>query len=208
MGTITGVGVLDKGVAILDAVECRPCGMSELARRVDLSVSTTHRLATALTVHGLLRRDGQGAYRLGPRFAHSTLAERAGGVLEDLRDESGESAQLWVRRGSNRLCIASVASTAELCVNLPVGAMIPLPAGSAGQILSHDVASPRPSWTESLGHRAAGIGSVSAPVQAYGETVAAVCLSGPLDRLAPSPGERYGDLVMAAALRIQDLYPG
>jgi DNA-binding IclR family transcriptional regulator len=201
---VSDVGVLDKGMAILDAVERTPRGASELARAVGMSVSTTHRLATALTVHGLLRRDKEGRYWLGARFTNSTLSERAGPILEQLRDESGESAQLWVRRGTDRLCVASVASCAELRVSLPVGAIVPLSRGSAGQVLTDEAAVTRQGWAESLAQRQAGIGSVSAPVKAHGETVAAVCLSGPLDRLAPSPGQRYGDLVVSAASRLQE----
>lgn len=65
-GTVTGVDVLDKDVAIPDVVERAPAGASELARENGLLVSTAHRLANALVVHGLLRRDPDGRFRLGP----------------------------------------------------------------------------------------------------------------------------------------------
>ncbi|WP_279580258.1 helix-turn-helix domain-containing protein [Fodinicola feengrottensis] len=73
--TVTGVGVLDKGVAILDVVERRPVGASELARAIGLSVSTAHRLANAMVTHGLLTRDESGVYRMGSRFVTSALVE-------------------------------------------------------------------------------------------------------------------------------------
>ena len=56
----------------------------------------------------------------------------------------------------------------------------------------------------SVGEREQGVASVSAPVQdAHGEVVAAVSLSGPIERLSHTPGERYGAEVVAAADRIE-----
>jgi DNA-binding IclR family transcriptional regulator len=56
---------------------------------------------------------------------------------------------------------------------------------------------------QSVGERAAGIASVSAPVYDGGQVVAAVCLSGPIERLGTSPGATYAEQVMAAAKEIQ-----
>jgi DNA-binding IclR family transcriptional regulator len=202
-GTVTGVGVLDKGVAILDVVERSPAGASELARETGLSVSTAHRLANALVAHGLLRRDPDGRFRLGPRFATSVLTEVALPVLADLRDRTGESAQLWVRRGEHRLCVAAVDSTAELRAALAVGTLLPLPLGSAATALLGETDVGRRGWVESVAERAPGVGSVSAPVRLHGEVAAAVCLSGPLHRLGRRPGERYGQAVVGAARQVE-----
>jgi DNA-binding IclR family transcriptional regulator len=202
-GTVTGVGVLDKGVAILDVVERGPAGASELARETGLSVSTAHRLASALVAHGLLRRDPDGRFRLGPRFATSVLTEVALPVLAELRDRTGESAQLWVRRGEHRLCVAAVDSTEELRAAIPAGTLLPLPLGSAASALQGEPGAGRGGWVESVAERAPGVGSVSAPVYLHGEVVAAVCLSGPLQRLGRRPGERYGSEVAAAARQVE-----
>ncbi|MCU1498241.1 MAG: transcriptional regulator, IclR family, partial [Acidimicrobiales bacterium] len=71
MGAIvSGVGVLDKSVAVLDAVAQRS-GAATLAELVDatgISRATTHRLAVALEAHGLLRRDDAGRFALGLRL--------------------------------------------------------------------------------------------------------------------------------------------
>lgn len=46
--------------------------------------------------------------------------------------------------------------------------------------------------------------SVSAPVRGPdGEVLAAVGISGPVERLTRWPGERYGEAVLAAARRIE-----
>ncbi|MER6988805.1 helix-turn-helix domain-containing protein [Saccharopolyspora hirsuta] len=199
----TGVGVLDRSVAILDCVESNPMGTSELARALGLTVSTAHRLATALVAHGLLRRDSAGCFHLGPRFATSELAETARPVLAELCSAAGESVQLWVRRADHRLCVVSIESAEELRASQPVGSLLPLPRGSAAQVLLGEQNPDGHGWVESVEARAPGVGSVSAPVRLHGDTVAAVCLSAPTQRLQPSPGQRFGAEVVAAAARIE-----
>jgi DNA-binding IclR family transcriptional regulator len=198
--------VLDRVVAILDAVEGRPMGASELARHLGLSVPTAHRLVAAMVSHGLLRRDVEGRHHLGQRFASSRLVDVANPILESLMRETGESAQLWVRRGDQRLCLVSAESEAELRATLPVGAVLPLSdGGSAATALTAD-GSPIPDhrYYESVSQRTRGLGSVSAPVRAHGEVVAAVCVAAPLARVEPgSPGAAFGDLVLQAAERIE-----
>lgn len=199
----TGVGVVDRSVAILDCVESRPMGTSELARTLGLTVSTAHRLVTALAAHGLLRRDADGRFHLGPRFATSALAEVARPVLDELCATAGECVQLWVRRADHRLCVVSVECGEELRASQPEGCLLPLPHGSSAQVLLGEYDPSGPGWVESMQGRAPGVGSVSAPVRLHGDVVAAVCLSAPIQRLDPSPGARYGAQVVAAAARIE-----
>jgi DNA-binding IclR family transcriptional regulator len=199
-------------VAILDVVEWAPMGSSELARHLGLSVPTTHRLAAAMVTHGLLRRGSDGRLRPGQRFESSSLVAAAGPVLEDLRRETGETAQLWVRRADQRLCLVSAESESELRAFVPVGSFLPLSArASAARVLVAgddplDPAHPGRRWFESVSQRTRGLGSVSAPVRLSGEVAAAVCVSAPLSRLQPAgPGAQFGDLVVAAAERIEEL---
>jgi DNA-binding IclR family transcriptional regulator len=69
--------------------------------------------------------------------------------------------------------------------------------------LLSDPASEETGWIESLGERSPGVASVSAPVFDDSVLIAALCLSGPIDRLAPSPGQRFGKSVVAAAREIE-----
>ena len=65
-GSVSGVGVLDKAVAILGALETGPRTLHELVTATGLPRATTHRLALALEHHLLLDRDDAGRFLLGP----------------------------------------------------------------------------------------------------------------------------------------------
>ncbi|PXY37472.1 ArsR family transcriptional regulator [Prauserella flavalba] len=204
-GVSTGVGVLDRVVAILDAVERAPMGASELARHLGLSVPTAHRLVSGMVRHGLLRRDAEGRHHIGHRFTSSALAGAAVPVLKELGRATGETAQLWVRRDADRLCLASVESPEELRASVPVGTTLPLSAKGSAALALTEPATGSPRWQESVSERTPGLCSVSAAVWHGDEVVAAVCLAAPVSRVsAAGPGADYGDLVVAAADELSD----
>ena len=206
MDIVTGVGVVDKAVHILRAVADQPRSLHALQAATGLPRATAHRLAVALEAHGLLRRDEDGRFDLGPELAalgritaeRYPLAERALPALEALRDETGESVQLFVREGAHRRCVLSLQSPHALRWIVPEGVLFPLELGSAGRVLSG--AASAPGWIESVEEREAGVASVSAPVLGRdGAVLAAVSVSGPIDRLTRAPGTRFGSRVVAAA---------
>src|SRR5256885_11182026 len=94
--SVSGVGVLDKAVTILAALERGPLALAGLVDATGISRPTAHRLASALETHGLVGRDDAGRFTLGLRLAalgHAAtgeldLVERARPVLERLREET------------------------------------------------------------------------------------------------------------------------
>ncbi|HEX7096794.1 MAG TPA: IclR family transcriptional regulator [Acidimicrobiales bacterium] len=208
---ISDVGVIDKAMAILGAVEREPHALSALVTTTGISRPTAHRLAVALEAHGMLRRDGEGRFVLGPRAlalgqaaARSyPLRDAALGALRELRDVTGESVQLYVRDGDRRVCIASLESPHGLRTIVDQGASLPLEVGSAGAILREDPEALHQGFAESVAQREAGVASVSAPIYAGGKVVAAVSVSGPIERTTREPGRRYAEAVVAAAHRIE-----
>jgi DNA-binding IclR family transcriptional regulator len=209
---VSDVGVLDKAVAVLDAVAAEPRALGELVTATGLPRATAHRVAVALEAHGLLRRDRDGRFTLGLHLvalggaaaASFPLAQLARPALEELRAATGESVQLYVRDGAGRRCVASLDSPNELRTIVPVGAVLPLDRGSAGRALTEPDAADRRGWIESVEEREAGVASVSAPVRgADGAVLAAVGVSGPVGRTTRQPGRRYGDAVVAAAAAIE-----
>jgi DNA-binding IclR family transcriptional regulator len=203
--SVSGVGVVDKAVAILGALEDGPCSLAELVTATQLPRPTAHRLAQALEAHHLVRRDADGRFVLGLRLVGLgraaaeglPLAEAARPALERLRDETGESVQLYVLDGSERVCILSLQSPHGLRTIVPLGARLPIDRGSGGAVLRGDG---RARWAESVEEREPGVASVSAAVRgADGEVLAAVSVSGPIPRTTRTPGRRYGAAVAAAA---------
>lgn len=209
MDSVTGVGVLDKAMVVLRAVESSPCTLAQLQTSTGLPRATAHRLASALEIHGLLRRDADGRFELGHGLVplgreaaeRFPLVDLARPELEALRDTTGESVQLFVREGAQRRCVQSLESTHGLRWIVPEGALLPIDVGSAGRVLSGE--SSKSGWIQSVGEREAGVASVSAPVRASdGTVVGALSVSGPIERLSRQPGKRFGAAVVAAARRI------
>jgi DNA-binding IclR family transcriptional regulator len=63
----------------------------------------------------------------------------------------------------------------------------------------------RRGWAQSVGEREAGVASVSAPVRTpSGRVVAAVSVSGPIERLTRQPGRMHAAAVVAAAQRLSE----
>jgi DNA-binding IclR family transcriptional regulator len=199
---VTAVGVLDKSVAVLDALASGPLPLLELAPKAGLPRATAHRLAVALEAHGFVDRDNEGRFMLGPRIVGSDLVTAAAPALATLRDRTGESAQLYVRRGDERVCVLAAESPHSLRTIVPVGSVLPISRGSAGRVLRER--SPSTLWLSSVEEREPGVASVSAGVWQHGEIVAAVSVSGPVDRLGRSPGDKHGDAVRNAAREIEN----
>ena len=144
-------------------------------------------------------------------------------MLAELADATGESAQLYVREGDQRVCVSVHERPSGLRDTVPLGAVLPLDRGSGGKVLlawasdadrfGVDAATlaavRRRGWAESAGEREAGVASVSAPVYAadgpapaLGKVVGAVSVSGPIERLGLHPGKRFSRAVLDAAGRL------
>ena len=109
----SGVGVLDKAVAILATLESGPHSLAELVAATGIARPTAHRLAVALEFHRLVARDLNGRFIIGPRSSElaaaageDRLIAAAAPALAALRDATGESAQLYRRQGDIRICVA------------------------------------------------------------------------------------------------------
>ncbi len=208
--SVSGVGVIDKAAVLLQALRERPLDLAELQQASGLPRATAHRLVVALEQHHLVRRDGQGRFCLG--FELVALGRIAAGqfglgdvampALQQLRDTCGESVQLYVREDDARRCVVSLQSPHALRWIVPEGSLLPLGVGSAGRVLGGAPATDD-GWVESVEEREPGVASVSAPVvDGGGRVIAAVSVSGPVERLSRSPGVRFGADVAAAGRSI------
>ncbi|NLE81414.1 MAG: IclR family transcriptional regulator [Rhodococcus sp.] len=222
----SGIGVLDKAMGVLHAVAEDPCSLTELCGRTGLPRATAHRLAVGLEVHRLLTRDTDGLWCPGPGLAelaasaNDPLVSAAALVLPRLREITGESVQLYRREGTQRICIASMEPPTGLRDTVLVGARLPMTAGSGAKVLlawadPHTQRAVLPDavfgerillevrrrgWAQSAAEREQGVASVAAPVRdATGTVIAAISVSGPIDRMGRRPGARWAADLLAAA---------
>ncbi|MCL2490196.1 MAG: IclR family transcriptional regulator [Propionibacteriaceae bacterium] len=233
MDETSGVGVLDKATMVLNALETGPLTLAGLVQQTGLARPTAHRLAVALEHHRLVGRDLHGRFVLGQRLTElaaaageDRLLATAGPILARLRDITGESAQLFRRQGDVRICVATADRPVGLRDTIPVGTQLPITAGSGAQVLlawedserlRRDLVGAsfsamqlqtvrRQGWAQSVAEREVGVASVSAPVRTPGgKVIAAVSVSGPIERLTRQPGRMHAASVVAAAERLSDV---
>jgi len=232
MDNTSGVGVLDKAAIVLGALEAGPLTLAGLVQATGLARPTAHRLATALEHHRFVARDLQGRFVLGPRLGElataageDRLLAAAGPVLLALRDATGESCQLYRRQAEQRICVAAAERLSGLRDTVPLGSVLSMQAGSAAQVLlaweepermhrglmgakftaTTLAGVRRRGWAQSVSEREVGVASVSAPVRGPGgRVVAAVSVSGPMERLGRAPGRLHAPAVVTAAARLTE----
>jgi len=141
---------LERGLAILSAfTPDRPdLGISELARKLDLTRSTTHRYVATLSTLGYLQQDdATRKYRLGPRvldlgfsvLGSLGLREIAAPHLRRLTDTTGHTSNLAIRDGTDVILIDRVRGRPgpyhHLEFSLHVGSRIPAYCSATGKAL-------------------------------------------------------------------------
>jgi IclR family acetate operon transcriptional repressor len=137
---------LVRAFALLEAMGAARAevGIGDLATRVQLHVSTAHRLLATLVSLGYVRQNpGTGRYGLGARALHfaeayleqSDLRDAARPVLERLSRETGETANLVVLDGHEVLYLDKAESPQNLRIFSRIGRRAPLHATAAGKVL-------------------------------------------------------------------------
>jgi len=185
-----GVATLGQALRVLESFDATTprLAAAEIATRTGLDAGLTMRLVATLLDEGLLSADERGGFALGLRIVG--LAARARPVehllrtarphLEQLRERTGETANLLVRDGSSALYLDQVDSPRALRVSGWTGRRIPLAGSASGAALtSHGV------------HVAAdavepGIIAVACGVRNVGPVRAAVSITAPTARLRGS----------------------
>lgn len=218
----SGIKVLDRAVAIARSVAAGDKTLAELSDDTELPRATAHRIATALELHHVLARNDHGEWTLGPALTGlatglpAALLPAAGPVMRDLVVATGESAQLYQLTGSTRTCIAADEPESGLHNVVPVGSRLTLTAGSAARVFAAYAPIDAPfdtadlervrvdGFAESVAEREVGLASVSAPVFGpEGTLVAVLSVSGPAERLKPSPADKWGDELLAARTKLE-----
>lgn len=132
-------------LAILDAFgpAHRTLSLSEISRRADLTLPTTHRLVGELVSWGALERDAAGRYFVGLRLLELSalaprgleLREAAFPYLDDLHQVTKGNVHLGVRDGHEVVYVETLRSQVTAPVYSRVGDRWPLHATGTGLVL-------------------------------------------------------------------------
>jgi DNA-binding IclR family transcriptional regulator len=136
--------VLGKISAILDAFTLtRPTlTLGEIRDSTGMPTSTVQRLVTNLVAQGFLDREDD-SFRIGMKMAYWAAPATRGvamldlfvPLLKELRDRTGETVCFFQAERGYRVCVAMAETRHALRREMHVGAILPLHAGSAGQVL-------------------------------------------------------------------------
>ncbi len=193
----TSVRAVERALDILDcfAPGRLELSLTEIAKRIDLAMSTTSRLVATLEKRGYLarNRDTQ-RYSLGPQlvqigalgFSNADIRKTALPFMRELAQLYDEGVSLYVVQGDERVCVECVESTRPLRRVINVGDRHLLTRGAAGRVLlaflpeekRRPLLARDPFTTEeglaelrrngyavSLSEREEGVTSIAAPIQ-------------------------------------------
>ncbi|MBM9463401.1 IclR family transcriptional regulator [Aeromicrobium sp. YIM 150415] len=204
----------------------------ELATLTGLPRTTVLRLLSTLESESLVAQVGEGVYQIGAgalRWLDVVqnswrLSDEAHGVLEGLRDDTGESANVYVRQSRFRVSIGQAEGHWTVRSVVPLGAPLPIHQGASGLVLlaglsdwtshvEHEFASDETlgrriataretGYAISHGERESGASAVAAPIIRAGQVAAALSLSGPTSRFTSAVVPHHLELVRSCADRL------
>lgn len=198
--------------------------------------TTVLRLMGTLEAQGFVVQAGESLFQIGPaalrwfstvqnawRINDESLSE-----LRALRDLSGESVNLNVRQGLNRVSIGQAEGTHTVRSVVPLGKRFPLGPGSSGRVLLAHApenvidevldkadnpeglmrgveAYRRDGYYFSHGERESGASSLSLPIRINSGRVVSVSLSGPSTRFTKESMARYIKYATESAAKIESI---
>jgi DNA-binding IclR family transcriptional regulator len=236
-GSISTVRAVDRAIAILQCFSAEKPAMSvlEIQRRVGLSRPTLYRLLQTLAATGLIKAEGDPQrFRLAHgvmELAHVWLAglnkvDVARPILERLREETGETAALFVFREQKRICVLELESHHALTIARGVGDTGDITLGASGKaILAFLDEAQRDTILDQLGNKArraelakaletvrsrgyatshgevfVGAVALASPIFNHnGEVSGCLGVFGPKARVRDADIARFGKLVVEAA---------
>lgn len=140
-----GASVVSRALALLFAFDAhhRRLTLTDLARRTDLPLATTHRLAAELVAGGALVRRANGDYVIGRRLwdigllapVQTGLRQIASPFLNDIHAATLATVHLAVRERTQVLYVERLSGRASVPVVSTVGSRLPMHATGVGKVL-------------------------------------------------------------------------
>ena len=155
------IPVIDRMMDVLNMLERRASGVTirDLVDQLRLPRTTVYRILNTLQFHDMVRRTGNGGYRLGPRLM--SLAARAVGDtndfdlpaiaqphLERLAAETGEGCKVSITDGEGIVVVAAANGKREYALSVVPGQRLPIHAGAASKVLFANM--PKPELADRL----------------------------------------------------------
>ena len=152
--------IINKAFRVLRAVANNNQGMriSDISDQLDIGNSTVFGITAALEETGALKRDpinkryflGTALIELGKKASNGIdLKKIARPYMEELMEQCQETVNLGLRNGNNIIIVEVVEAKKAFNVTSPIGASMPLLAGSAGKAF---LAQMKPEEAKSLLH--------------------------------------------------------
>jgi DNA-binding IclR family transcriptional regulator len=197
------VPAIDKAARVLRALADggRPQGISELARALGVSKGTLRDVLLTLDAHGLVVRDPDTRFRLGPELraladaSTPDLGALAQPYLVSLMETFGETAILGVVHDGKLEIAARAEPDTDLHMTAPLGRRLPLDQGAHAKVLTKG--DPIGYDDEEL---FPGVRAAAAPiVDARGRTAAFVMVVGFKQRVDLRTLRRIGERCASAA---------
>lgn len=149
-----GSQTLLRGLDVIEVVAAGPIRLGNLASRLGLTRSTTHRLASALTDRRYLSFAAHSGYRLGPKLLELGFRMReeldlprlAAPHLNRLAQLTEDTVHLGVLEGDRVLYLEKIPGKRRINISSRVGELLPVTCTGLGKalILHHD----EPAWLE------------------------------------------------------------
>ena len=231
---------VERALAILNifSYNNKSLTFTELWQESQLPKATAFRLINTLVEQNYLKYDAEtNKYSLGLQIAYLgyisigslDLPKAAYPIMEELRDLTGHTITLYIRRGKEKVCIQKVESCAPIRLTAYVGMSAPVYAGASGLVLLSDMNDEQlneffdhtqliplteltiidkrklleavhkvrqDGYYVSMGERQNGAAGIGAPIyNIFGQVVASLNISGPVERFLPEKMPEWIDLV-------------
>lgn len=120
-----------------------PASLKILSAETDLHPSTAFRILASLIEVGFVERDSSGHYFIGRRISHLAhsarraidLRDESRDIMQQLRDEIGETVNLTIREGDEVIYIERATPNRMMRVEQVVGSRAPLHVTAVGKLM-------------------------------------------------------------------------
>ena len=142
-GVVTSV---ERALRLMEALLDGPMGATGLSAKLGVSKATAFRLARTLEANGYVVQLDDTRYTLGPRclmlaawaFGHIDIRRELRWAIEELHEQTSETAMISVQAGNDSVCIDSIPSNQPIVSMAAVGEVWPAHTCSAGLAMLAD----------------------------------------------------------------------